>query len=250
MKQYFQAVVYAACILILASCATTSKETKIGDAYLSAGVQNLYDGKSTEALNDLLNASKYSPKNPMVWNNLGLAYATKEEYAKAKECWLKALDLDSGFSDARANLGALYLKEGKLVAAEKELKLILKDLTYTKSFQVYYNLGLVYLQQGKKVAAEQQLKLATQNNQNFCPAWLKLGEIYKLRDELPEALAAYKHGTTGTCYNNPSAQFAFADVYLKQRNYTMAKNKYLEIIELFPESEWARKAEANLNLIR
>lgn len=244
-------------ILLNLSCSTTrnskpteSKDTKIGDIYLDAGTEALVDGKFTEALGSLLTAVKYLPRSTSAWNNLGLAYAAKQEYGKAKECWLKTLDLDEDFSDARNNLGALYLSQRNYDAAEKEFKLVLKDLIYLKSFQANYNLALIYLAEGKYILAEENLKIAVNSNNSYCPAWERLGYIQKDQGKTVAAQDSFHNAVSGPCYNNPGLHFEIASLLVKSGDMSRAKAKFLEIIQLFPQTEWAKKSEANLNLMR
>jgi Tfp pilus assembly protein PilF len=241
-------------LLALNSCSSTStaptKEEKLGTVYFEGGTQELNEGKYTEALNSLLMAVKYEPESAPIWSNLGLAYEAKQDSEKAKECWLKALKLDSDFSDARTNLGALYLSQGKYDSAEKEFKLILKDLTYTKMAQVYYNLALIDQKERRVVEEEQNLQLSVKSNKAYCPAWVSLGFIQKDRGETQAALESWHNGTQGPCYNNPEIQFNIAGLYAHLGDRAKAKAKYLEVIQLFPTSDWAKKAEVNLSLMR
>lgn len=244
------------CVLltVLASgCATTEKRdlnTRKGEVYLDAGTQSLIAGRYTDALSSLLNASKLLPENPSAWNNLGLAYYHKGDLERAEQSWKKAIAVDKTFTDARNNLGAFYLSQKRYAEAEAELKEAIKDLAYLKSHQVHYNLGLTYASQRKNLLAEQQFKLAVQANDNYCVAWYKLGQLQKQRGEFTEAAKSIKNSVSGPCFNNPEAHYEISNLYLKAREYSLAKNKLLEIIQLFPESDWARKAEVTLNLIR
>lgn len=247
-------LLFSAVLLLNMSCAGKSpkedRNQKAGDLYFNAGTQDLVEGRTTEALANLIQASKLLPKEASVWNNLGLAYAAKRDFVKARDSFDRALKLDPNFTDARQNIGALNLSENKLVAAEKDFKLVLQDLTYGKGFQANYNLALIYLKQNKLILAEQELRLALKNNGNYCPAWYELGNLFNNRGELGEAEKALKKAVTGTCFNNPKAHYEIANIYVRQRNIPMARKKFLEVIELFPSSEWARKSESTLNMIR
>ena len=248
------ALLFFAITSLLTACSGTpsapSKEEKLGQIYFDGGTQDLNSGKFSEALANLLKASKYQPDSAATWNNLGLAYAAKGDTVKARESWQKALSIDSEFSDSRNNLGVLYFSEGKMDASEKEFKLVLKDLLYTKSFQVYYNLALIYLKERKTVQGEQYLKLSLKANKAYCPAWEKMGYLEKERGDYQAALESWRNAVGGTCYNNPELHYNVAGLYAHLHDKEKAKAKYLEIIELFPSSDWAKKAEANLNLMR
>jgi Flp pilus assembly protein TadD len=207
-------------------------------------------GQYTDALASLQDAVKLDPDQAGIWSNLGLAFAGVDQFKKAEECWKKALKLDPHWTDARANLGALYLKEKNPQKAEWELKKVLDDLTYANAAQARFNLALVYSLQHKPLEEEQQLKLAVKSDDGYCPAWFRLGKLQKDKGELQEAQASFQKAVSGVCFKNPEAHYEIGTLYIKEKNVTKARSKLLEVIQLFPESEWAQKAEATLSAIR
>ncbi len=54
--------------------------------------------------------SKLDPKNPSVWNNLGLAYKGHGRFEEAKGAYQKALEVAPSFAEASLNLGLLQLR--------------------------------------------------------------------------------------------------------------------------------------------
>lgn len=236
----------------LSACATTAPDqsARKGQLYMDNGTQALIEGRYGDALTSLSQAVKFLPKNASIWNNLGLAFLNKDEPKRAEEAWKKTLALDSSFTDAHTNLGALYLQQKRYKEAEYEFKEAGKDLSYLKMHQVNFNLALLYLQQRKNLNAEQQLKLAVQAEPGFCAAWYKLGQLQKERGEFSTATDSIKKSVSGPCFNNPEIHFEISSLLLKQREYAPAKSKLLEIIQLFPQSDWAKKAEITLNMMR
>ena len=234
-------------------CASVSKERitndRKGEIYLTAGTEALAEGKYTDALSSLLEAVKLTPDSVHSWNNLGLAYAGKGEFRRAEDSWKKALAL-KGNSDSRLNLGALYLQQKRYSESERLLKEVTKDLLYDKTHQAHFNLGLLYKERGQKILAEQQLKLAVQGYPSHCASWYLLGQIQKERGSLKEATESLTKSVSGICFNNPAAHFEIAALYLREQNIARAKSKFIEVIEFFPKSEWAKKAEVSLNMLR
>lgn len=238
---------------LISACATTGAQDenqRKANIYADAGMRAIMEGRYSEALGSLQKATKLAPKVASNWNNLGIAYMQKEEPKRAEEMWRKALSVDSEFTDAYTNLGVLYFQQKKFKEAETNFKIALKDLAYQKSAQVHYNLGLTYLSQRKTLNAEQQFKLATQTDGSYCAAWYKLGQMQKDRGEFSEATASIKKSISGSCFNNPEVHYEIGSLYLKTKEYTQAKTKMLEIIQLFPQSDWAKKAELTLNMMR
>jgi Tfp pilus assembly protein PilF len=240
--------------LLAAGCASSERQETVsqkkGDIYFSAGTEALENGNSTEALASLQEAVRFLPKSASAWNNLGLAFAAKGEDARAEESLKKSLTLDPKFTDARANLGALYIKTKKMKEAERQLKEALKDLVYPRLAQVHYNLATIYAGWRRPLLAEQQLKLALRADDKYCAAWFQLGMIQIERSEIDLAATSLGYSVAGTCFKNPRAHYEISSLYLKARETARAKSKLLDIINFFPESDWARKAEITLNMIR
>jgi Tfp pilus assembly protein PilF len=236
----------------VSSCASGSQNIreKKADILYQAGTESIMAGQFTDALASLQQAVKMEPNSPKIWTNLGIAYGGKGELKKAEESWKKALKLNPEWTDARANLGALYLQTKRYNEAEKQLKTALEDLAYENSAQVHYNLALAYLATRRPLPAEQQLKLAVQAESSYCPAWFRLGKLQKDRGEFSAAEESFVKSVAGTCFNNPEAHYELSNLYLKSKNVIGARAKLLEIIQIFPESSWAQKAEENLSMIR
>jgi Tfp pilus assembly protein PilF len=250
MKNAF--LLSALALAAFSSCASSSQNIreKKADILYQAGTESLMDGQFTDALASLQQSAKLEPDSARIWTNLGLAYAGKEEYKKAEDSWKKALKIDGEWTDARANLGALYLKTKRYKEAETQLKAALKDLVYPNAAQVHYNLALTYLETRRPLPAEQQLKLTVKSEEGYCPAWFRLGKIQKERGDFGEAEQSFTKSVAGTCFKNPEAHYEISSLYLKSKNVVKARAKLLEIIQIFPESVWAQKAEETLSMIR
>jgi Tfp pilus assembly protein PilF len=148
------------------------------------------------------------------------------------------------------NLGILYFNKRHYAEAEHYLKDASKDLSYANAGQVAMGLANIYTIQNKPVLAEEQLKKAVSENVGNCEAWTRLGLLQKERGDYEAAIQSMKGATTGVCYKNPQAHYELASIFLKTHDVPQAKAKLLELIQLFPHTEWAEKSESTLNMIR
>lgn len=241
----------AVALLTLAGCSSNqpSKDETRASVHLQSGVEALHKGDYSKALRSLNEAAKFDPKLPEVWSNLGVAYAGKSDHVKAEESWKKALAVDPKYHDARLNLGILYTRLKRYPEAERLLMEAAKDLTYDKLHQVAYRRAIIYLRLNRPLLAEQQLKNSVRENKTFCPAWFRLGLIQKERGDYAEAAESFNGSVAGTCYKNPEAHYEIAQLFLKANDLKQARSKFLEVIQLFPSSDWAQKSEATLNAL-
>ncbi len=215
-----------------------------------AGVEALERKEYSAALRSFLDASKAQPNSPEIWSNIGVAYVGKDEPMLAEDSFKKALEVDKDYNDARLNLGVLLSRQKRYPEAERYLREASKYLAYDKLDQVAYFLAVIYQDLNRPLLAEQQLKIALRENSGYCAAWHRLGMIQKERGDYADAARSLAGSVRGICYKNPQAHYEIAALYLKAKDTDLAKKKLLEVIQLFPSSEWAKKSEATLNMIR
>lgn len=250
MKQLL-IIPFLAVLLLSSGCSSSqpSKDESRGSVHLQSGIDALHRKDYSAALRSLNEAARFTPKVPEIWSNMAVAYAGKGDMAKAEEGWKKALTLDPKYHDARLNLGILFTRQKRYPEAERLLIEASKDLTYSKLSQIAYRRAIIYLRLNRPLLAEQQLKKSVEENRTFCPAWFRLGLIQKERGDYAEAAESFKGSVAGTCYKNPEAHYEIAQLYLKANEMKQARSKFLEVIQLFPSSEWAQKSEATLNAL-
>jgi tetratricopeptide (TPR) repeat protein len=85
-----------------------------------------------------------------VYNNLGLTYHARHEYDTAIRSFEKALSMDSGFLEARNNLGLAWNDCGMMKAVEAFEAVLRADPNF---FDALVNLGSLYYRKGDLPAA-------------------------------------------------------------------------------------------------
>src|SRR4051812_29995844 len=96
--------------LVSIGCAGRSDRVKErAQLHLQMGTAHLTQGNYPAALNELLQAEQLDKDNPVIQNNLGLAYGVRNRWKEAEQHYRRALELDSRFSDARTNLARLFI---------------------------------------------------------------------------------------------------------------------------------------------
>lgn len=88
------------------------------DAYRSDNLETAWTSIST--------ASQLEPKDPEIWNNMGLIARKRGDVAKAREAYQKALELKPDYPEALNNLAVLDMQAGNNTQAEQYLQKALK----------------------------------------------------------------------------------------------------------------------------
>ena len=214
------------------------------------GTAFLQSGRYPEALRELLLAEKSDPSNPIVQNNLGLVYFIREKSEIAQQHLQRAVDLRSEYTEARNNLSRVLIELGQYDKAISELKIVLKDLTYTDTSKAFTNMGLAYFRRGQYGEAKKYLSQALKTNRENCLAYtlfgrsqMELGDTKAAATSLDSAVILCQpvefdepHYFAGLAYNK-----------LGQREKAIARLE--EVVKLYPAGRYNRKAQEMLNSI-
>ena len=193
------------------------------------GIRLFCEGEYKEALTKLKIACLTQPSNPEMIKDCGHAYLHNGNLSDALEMYERAQMLGGDFIDAKYNQALIFLSEHRLEEAKKNLLSIVNDKVEFKPGRYY--LGLIF------------------SDVNFFLAdcHLSLGLIFKEEGELAES---EKHLLKAMEYNprHISALHSLADLYLLQKRYSLAIEKYNQLIMLSPLDEELIEAHNNLAL--
>jgi tetratricopeptide (TPR) repeat protein len=109
--------------------------------------RTLYNaGKLDDALAKFLSASIQEPANPVPFNNIGLIYKKKNNFAQAESYYKKAIMLKPDYSECLNNLGVMKDAMGESLEAAIYLKKAINaDATYPDA---YFNLAVLNDKEG------------------------------------------------------------------------------------------------------
>lgn len=111
---------------------------ELGGPHANLGVIYRQAGKLPEAVAALEQATRASPRQPVYFNQLGITYRMQGQFAKAREAYERAIDLDASYAAPVLNLAILhdlYLWDPKRAAEHYDRYLALTpggDATVTK----------------------------------------------------------------------------------------------------------------------
>ncbi len=229
----------AALLALLAGC------TPPGPRALLEGKRLLDEGKYPQAIEKLRTAtSLLGGTNALAWNYLGVACHQAGDFGEAERAYQRALALNHDFSEARFNLGCLWLAENKLEAAKAEFTAC--TLRRPNEVEGFLKLGAVQLRTREPGAADKSFSEALRLNPHSAEAWNGLG------------LAQFQHGQAGQaaqCFDNALKQQPdygpallnlgiVAQKYLKDPK--LALEKYREYLALKPPPPNADVLAANV----
>jgi Tfp pilus assembly protein PilF len=193
LGKLFSAFCLTALLVPFAGCRhmASDKEHEAAGLHFEMGVDvQVKDPPS--AMREFDKALELDPDMPEAWHAKGvLLHVVFGRLDEARAAYQKALALNPKFSEAKTNLGNLYIDEKRYEDAIKMYEEALNDMTYATPFIAQANLGWAKYKTGDVRAGIESLKSAITTNPKFCFGYLKLANIYDEQGNLPEACRDY-----------------------------------------------------------
>jgi len=202
------------------------------------------EGRAAEGLEKYRVAQRLQPRNPTIYNLIGVAELRQRHPAKAVEAFNQALALAPEYSDARNNRGAAYVQLGQFAQAETDYVAVLGDSTYASRTSVFFNLGSLYLSRGNMSAAEENLRRAAVPS-GPTEAFLLLGQVDETLGRPALAETAYREGMA-KAPERVDIALALAKLLDAAGRADEAREVYRRIVSLAPNSPEAQQARARV----
>ncbi len=226
-------------VLLLCGCipqkGAQSEDVRKKMAYhYEAGLNYLNEGKTPQAVKELLAAQAIAAGNADVEHALGLAYQQKGLVDGAIAQYKKALQLNPKLTEARNNLGTSYLVKGMYDEAIAEFQACLKDHVYETPEKAEYNLGIAHFHKKDIDRAIQHYEKAVLLKGDNILALHNLGFCYETKKDYPRALSFYAKAI--------EIDPRFKDAYLRigliredMKEYDQALRSLRRAVEIDPE---------------
>lgn len=175
--------------LLVQGCAHVVSEKDKDQAALhyEIAVQNLVKSPQI-ALKEADDALAFDPGNANAWHIKALVlHQSFQRLEEAQVAYAKALELKTPFSEARTNLGNLYMDQKRYDDAIAQYQIALSDVMYQTPYIPQGNMGWAYFRKGDSKQAIELLKAALSVNPKYCLGELWLGEVYEAASNTPES---------------------------------------------------------------
>lgn len=178
-------------ISLLISCGTSQNNKDEARSSFTLGQSYLSSGNTQQAFIKFHEALKYDPNNKEVYHALGYINMRLGEYAEAEKNVLKAVDIDSGYSEAWNTLCTLYhMYMEKYDDAAKACETALENNLYPTPEKSLYNLGRIYYKQRQYRKSLAYTEKAIKRLPSWFPAYYSQALTYNALGQYPEAVQA------------------------------------------------------------
>ncbi len=155
-------------------------------------VGSLNQGDFQSAYQEFQEAVALDDKLADAHNGLGLVlHLNYQKFSEAEVQYKRAIELRPGFSEARVNLGNLYLDMARYDDAIAQYEIALNDMLYRTPHFAQSNLGWALYKKGQTAKAIESVRAAVTAVPNFCQGWRTLGMIYEGSGQTEKACDAF-----------------------------------------------------------
>ena len=183
--------------------------------------------KFNDVITILLSIKNEYLNDPIFYNLLGFAYDSISKISDAKKNYLRSLELDSNFYEARFNLAVLNYKTHNYTEAEELFNHLIK--VYKSDYNSYYNLGIIKYDQKKYEESIYYFTLACKIKDNFYAAYHHLAMSYEQLKIFDKAIFFYNKANQ---FNEEKVLFSYNNL----GNVFLNLKDYFKAIECFNEA--------------
>lgn len=178
--------------LLFGSACIGPRAAQDAQTHRKMGVALLTEGNAGGAVTELKAAVKKNPWDADAWHELGLAWFAVKKYDDAEQCLKKSLSIRENHSQARLNLGSLYLELGRFDEAVPLFEAAAADPEYREPGRARHNLGWALQNLGQADRAREQYYLVLREHPRFCPSLHNLAMLDESAGKDRDALDRYR----------------------------------------------------------
>jgi len=242
-------------LFAVSGCSSTPAEKNISSTdrarlYVEAANGALAEGDPTGALVLLKKAETENNEVPEIFHSRAIALYVKRDIKGAIESARRAVEIKPDYADANNTLGKLLIDAGDYNAAEKVLQSPASNVLYRESYKSNTSLGIIHYRRGNLAKATENLDKAIFDAPvAACMAYYYRGHVYLKKGEFKNAIRDYGLATRKVCANFADAHLALATAYERNKDYELARKKYLDIKMNFPNTKIADQAMDRLRYL-
>jgi protein O-mannosyl-transferase len=207
--------------------------------------QKQYQG----AVQEYLAAIKLDAGNPFIFNALGLAYASLQDFREALKAFNSAIQLNPDLTDVYNNMGMVYAELGEKEKAFEAFTRAVRNPNYTTPEKALYNLGALYLTDGNLELALIHFKRAVEKQPKFAMGHRGLGNVYLQMKDVDSAMSEFEKAVELDS-DDVESVFQLAKIHQSKGEVEEAKNLYRRVVEIDRFSAFGKLALASLDALK
>jgi type IV pilus assembly protein PilF len=235
--------------LLFTGCATEHEKRQKAKIHMDMAAVQIQSGNYSGGLKELLDAEKLTPEDPKIHYLLAYAYGGKGMNDDAVREAKKAVELKPDYSEAYNYLGTVYLNMGQYDRAIDSFNKALANPLYETPSLPLYNMGRAYYQKGDYLVAlaKYDEAVAKEPNTVILPLIEKDRGIASLKAGYANKAITHLKKSVELVPNLVEAHYWLGEAYLTVKNRRDAAGEFKTVINLAPDSDYARMARQKLD---
>ncbi len=252
-KHGFIRVLLLCCLLLSVACGRQQKDSMLLDdqaievakANMRLGSAYMEDGQYERALQRMEYAREVAPREPGIYNMLGVLYQRIGEMDHAEKNFLKAIDLDPENSSSLNNYGQMLCQTGREEKADAMFVRAASNPLYANPEIAWINAGLCAQKAGRLEVAEAHYRRALEIGPELSRPLIRLAEVRNRQGQPLSALAFLQRYHQVQDYSAFSLKLGM-DIQRQLGNEREVENYRFQLRERFPEAvETERRSDAS-----
>lgn len=222
------------------------------DSHFNLGLDYIRRGSVALGLRELLRAESFDPQNSRIQQALGNAYMMRSKPLKAEQHYLRTLEIEPTFHEARLNLSILYGQVDRYEESLIQSSILVEDATFTDPWRALANKGLAEFRLGQLEEARRTLELGFDYREDYWPTLLYLGILEVEEGRRLEGLSLFRQVLDQEPGLEVQAQanYRIGEIYIALGERDQAVDHLRAAVAQTPGGPWGVKAEEHLILLR
>jgi type IV pilus assembly protein PilF len=220
--------------------------------HYEVAIDRLNEGRTPEAIGELLLAVRLAPNDRQIRLALAEAYRRVGRFPEAEQHLLAALKIDPNYQQAHLNLSALYIQLQRYPEAIAHAQRLVDDPTFPDPWRALTNLGWAEFKLGRLDQAAHHLQLAVDYRDDYWPARLNLGILEAQRGNRSGAIENFERvlGANPGPLAEAEVRYRLAELYVAMGDKKTAIQQLTRASDLRPSGPWSKRSAEYLQSLQ
>jgi Tfp pilus assembly protein PilF len=245
-------------LLLESGCASSTRRTeealrlRRANSHYNLGLDYIRNDRVALGLRELLLAESFDPQNPQIHQALGNAYLMRAKPVEAEQHYLRTLEIDQTYHEARLNLSILYAQLNRYEESLAHTSILADDATFPGPWRALANKGLAEYRLGRIEEARRSLELGLEYREDYWPTLLYLGILEVEDGRQLEGLSFFRQVLEQEPGLEIQAQanYRIGEIYVALGKRERAIRHLKTAVVQTPGGPWGVKSEEYLTLLR
>lgn len=212
-------------------------EPKFAEAHYNLGVLYTNLNKPEEAVEHLDAAHEIAPEVLDYTVALAQAYASAEDYTRARDMFREVVSRQPDNLTAKNNLAVMALRQGDEEAAMNHVRDVLRE--DNENVGALNVLGLIYRKRGNMSLAKYAFQKALEQDEGNADIHNNLGLVYLQEEDTPSAVDHFE-AAVASDPNYLESRLNIGAIFLEYLDYKRAYNQFDHAVRIAPNQCMAR----------